>query len=55
MLPEHKIKGTYKNSIYIDGKEIFSSVKTKISQTAYPSAKNFLNERRNPDRTGFET
>ena len=44
MLPEHKIKGTYKNSIYIDGKEIFSSVKTKISQTAYPSVKDFCDE-----------
>ena len=28
--------------MFIDGKEIFSSVKTKNTQTAYPSVKDFL-------------
>ena len=28
--------------MYIDGKEIFSSVKTKIPQTAYPAVKDFV-------------
>ena len=36
-----KLKGISKNSMFIDGKGIFTSVKTKISQTAYPSVKDF--------------
>ena len=30
--------------MFIDGKEIFSSVKTEIPQTEYPSVKDFCNE-----------
>ena len=45
--------GISKNLMFIDGKEIFSSVKTKIPQTAYPSVNNFCNEWRKTDRSGF--